>query len=165
LARANGKTLTFHTGVAVVHAGSLQVRTAASPVVTHFANLPEALRKRYLELEQPYDCASSMNGQNFAFHSYLPTDVALRATKLKELDALSAKTGATQLFIETPYRNAAMLEACLKALAASTRLGVACDLTLPTEWICVQTVAQWKQQPRPDFQKRPAVFFMSYSSK
>jgi 16S rRNA (cytidine1402-2'-O)-methyltransferase len=109
--------------------------------------------------------ASGMNGQNFAFHGYLPTDVALRATKLKELDALSAKTGATQLFIETPYRNAAMLEACLKALAASTRLGVACDLTLPTEWICVQTVAQWKQQPRPDFQKRPAVFFMSCSSK
>jgi 16S rRNA (cytidine1402-2'-O)-methyltransferase len=109
--------------------------------------------------------ASGMNGQDFAFHGYLPTDVALRAAKLKELDALSAKTGATQLFIETPYRNAAMLEACLKALASSTRLGVACDLTLPTEWICVQTVAQWKQQPRPDFQKRPAVFLLDAAKK
>lgn len=63
MARANGKTLTFHTGVAVVHAGSLQVRTAASPVVTHFANVPEQLRKRYVELEQPLDCAGSMKSE------------------------------------------------------------------------------------------------------
>jgi 16S rRNA (cytidine1402-2'-O)-methyltransferase len=104
--------------------------------------------------------ASGMNGQDFAFHGYLPTDVALRAAKLKELDAQSAKTGQTQLFIETPYRNAAMLEAALKALSPATRFGVACDLTLPTEWICVRTVAQWKQQPRPEFQKRPAVFLV-----
>jgi septum formation protein len=63
LARVNGKTLTFHTGIAVAHAGSLQVRTAESPVVTRFANLPESLRKRYLELEQPYDCAGSMKSE------------------------------------------------------------------------------------------------------
>jgi 16S rRNA (cytidine1402-2'-O)-methyltransferase len=109
--------------------------------------------------------ASGMNGQHFAFHGYLPTDVALRAAKLKELDALSAKTGQTHIFIETPYRNAAILEACLKALSPTTRLAVACDLTLPTEWICVQTIAQWKQQPRPDFQKRPAVFLIDAGKK
>jgi septum formation protein len=63
LARANGKALSFHTGVAVVHAGSLQVRTASSPVVTRFANLPESLRKRYVELEQPLDCAGSMKSE------------------------------------------------------------------------------------------------------
>jgi septum formation protein len=63
LARANGKTLTFHTGIAVAHAGTLQVKTAESPVITHFAALPEHLRKRYLELEQPFDCAGSMKSE------------------------------------------------------------------------------------------------------
>jgi 16S rRNA (cytidine1402-2'-O)-methyltransferase len=109
--------------------------------------------------------ASGMNGQDFAFHGYLPTDVVQRAAKLKALDAASASSGQTQIFIETPYRNAAMLEAALKALSPGTRFGVACDLTLPTEWICVRTVAQWKQQPRPDFQKRPAVFLVDASRK
>ncbi|MGL4577051.1 MAG: Maf family protein [Burkholderiaceae bacterium] len=63
LARANGKTLTFHTGIAVAHAGTLQIQTAESPVVTRFAQLPEPLRKRYLELEQPFDCAGSMKSE------------------------------------------------------------------------------------------------------
>jgi septum formation protein len=63
LARANGKALTFHTGIAVAQAGSLQVKTAESPVVTRFAALPEHLRKRYLELEQPFDCAGSMKSE------------------------------------------------------------------------------------------------------
>jgi septum formation protein len=63
LARANGNTLTFHTGVAVVQAGTLHVKTAESPVTTRFATLPEALRKRYLQLEQPFDCAGSMKSE------------------------------------------------------------------------------------------------------
>jgi septum formation protein len=63
LTRANGKTLTFHTGIAVAHAGTLQVKTAESPVVTRFAALPESLRKRYLALEQPFDCAGSMKSE------------------------------------------------------------------------------------------------------
>jgi septum formation protein len=63
LARANGKTLTFHTGITVAHAGTLQVKTAESPVVTRFASLPEHLRSRYLQLEQPFDCAGSMKSE------------------------------------------------------------------------------------------------------
>jgi septum formation protein len=63
LARASGKTLTFHTGIAVAHAGTLQVKTAESPVITRFTALPEHLRARYLELEQPFDCAGSMKSE------------------------------------------------------------------------------------------------------
>jgi 16S rRNA (cytidine1402-2'-O)-methyltransferase len=76
--------------------------------------------------------ASGLNGQNFAFVGYLPQDAAARMAKLKELDSLALKTGQTQIFIETPYRNTALLHAAMAALRPGTRLSVSCGLTLPT---------------------------------
>ncbi len=76
--------------------------------------------------------ASGLNGQNFAFVGYLPQDAEQRVQRIKALEALAMKTGQTQLFIETPYRNAAVWEALLKTLSPSTRLSISSGLTLAT---------------------------------
>ncbi|MEB0138593.1 MULTISPECIES: SAM-dependent methyltransferase [unclassified Undibacterium] len=106
--------------------------------------------------------ASGLNGQSFAFHGYLPTDAALRAKRIKELEERSRKEQQTQLLIETPYRNIAMLEALATHCAPSTLLCVATDLSLATESIQTRSAAEWKQalskQQAPDFHKKPTVF-------
>lgn len=102
--------------------------------------------------------ASGLNGQSFAFNGYLPTDAAQRAQRIRELEQRSRKERQTQLLIETPYRNAAMLEALCGALAPDTLLCVATDLTLPSEAVRTMTAAAWKKQPPPDFHKKPTVF-------
>ncbi|MGB3068736.1 MAG: SAM-dependent methyltransferase [Ottowia sp.] len=89
--------------------------------------------------------ASGLNGQNFAFVGYLPQDPAARAQRIRELDALSRKTGQTQLFIETPYRNRALFQALLETLREDTRLTLACGLTLPSAAIRMMAVSQWKR--------------------
>lgn len=103
--------------------------------------------------------ASGMNGQNFHFHGYLPIDKQERKKELKRLERLSADTGQAQLFIETPYRNNQMLEAMLSSLRPDTRVCVACDLTLSTEFIRTQTVDYWKKT-RVDLNKRPTLFIL-----
>ncbi len=102
--------------------------------------------------------ASGLNGQSFAFVGYLPQDAPARAARLKELEALSRRTAQTQLFIETPYRNAAMLAAALAALEASTLLTASCGLTLPGGFTHTDTVAGWRQRPAVFPEKLPAVF-------
>ena len=104
--------------------------------------------------------ASGLNGQSFAFNGYLPTDAAQRASRIKELEQRSRKEKQTQLFIETPYRNAAMLEALVAACAPSTLLCVATDLSLPSETIRTMSAAQWKSAKAPDFHKKPTVFLL-----
>ncbi|MCU6497488.1 SAM-dependent methyltransferase [Rugamonas sp. A1-17] len=104
--------------------------------------------------------ASGLNGQSFAFNGYLPTDAAQRATRIKELEQRSRKEKQTQLFIETPYRNAAMLEALVAACAPGTLLCVATDLSLPSETIRTMSAAQWKSAKAPDFHKKPTVFLL-----
>ena len=88
--------------------------------------------------------ASGLNGQRFAFTGYLPQDDALRAEQLKRLQARARQTGETQLFIETPYRNAALMRALLTHLDAATRLSVCSAVTLPQASIQTKTVAQWR---------------------
>lgn len=108
--------------------------------------------------------ASGLNGQSFAFNGYLPTDAAQRSARIKELETRSRKEKQTQLFIETPYRNTAMLEALVGACAPGTLVCVATDLSLATETIRTQTGAQWKSQlaggKAPDFHKKPTVFLL-----
>lgn len=89
--------------------------------------------------------ASGLNGQNFAFVGYLPQDNAARQQRLKELESLAQRTGQTQLFIETPYRNAALWEALLKDLQPQTRLVRACGLTLANMQVQTHTVKAWRQ--------------------
>jgi 16S rRNA (cytidine1402-2'-O)-methyltransferase len=104
--------------------------------------------------------ASGMNGQRFAFHGYLPADEAGRAVALRRLEAESRAQDCTQLFIETPYRNVAMLRACVAMLAPSTRLCVAVDLTLATESVVSQTVRVWRNSDPAAWAKRPALFLL-----
>ena len=102
--------------------------------------------------------ASGLSGQNFAFVGYLPQDAAARAQRIRELESLALKTGQTQLFIETPYRNAALQEALLKTLQHNTRLAVASGLTLANAQVRSDTVKRWKQQPQAADKDTPAVF-------
>ena len=101
---------------------------------------------------------SGLNGQNFTFNGYLPVDSGQRKRKLLALEKQSVK-GVTQIFMETPYRNIKLLEDILAALAGSTRLCIATDISLPAESIRTQTVSQWKKE-MPDIHKRPSIFLI-----
>jgi 16S rRNA (cytidine1402-2'-O)-methyltransferase len=103
--------------------------------------------------------ASGLNGQNFVFHGYLPVKPDERTKALRELEFASAKSKQTQIFIETPYRNVAMLESILKTCHPSLILCIAVDLTLETEWIRSMPVGEWKKQ-KYELHKRPAVFLL-----
>lgn len=103
--------------------------------------------------------ASGLEGQRFAFCGYLPRDVSERKDRIRDLEARSRKERETQIFIETPYRNEALLSALLETCAPTTRLCVAADLTLPSESIRTQAVAAWRRA-QPAIGKRPAVFLL-----
>jgi 16S rRNA (cytidine1402-2'-O)-methyltransferase len=94
--------------------------------------------------------SSGLNGQNFAFVGYLPQDASERSQRIKALESLALKTGQTQIFIETPYRNTVLLQALLQNLQGNTRLALSCGLTLETAWNKSATAAKWKQdKPAP----------------
>ena len=103
--------------------------------------------------------ASGMNGQSFAFHGYLPIETTARNQTIQVLEQESLKQQRTQLFIETPYRNNALLQALLQKLNPNTRLGIAVDLTAPTERVETKTVSEWKKST-PDLHKRPTIFLI-----
>ena len=102
--------------------------------------------------------ASGLNGQNFAFVGYLPQDAVQRTQRIRELEALALKSGQTQLFIETPYRNPALLQALLQSLQHNTRLSVSSGLTLPQAAIASRYVREWKRQPADLDKHTPCVF-------
>ncbi len=103
--------------------------------------------------------ASGMNGQSFSFKGYLPIDASERKKALKDMEKISSIEQQSQLFIETPYRNDKLFAEMLKTLANHTRICVACDITLPTEYIVTKSVADWKRTPL-DLHKRPAIFII-----
>lgn len=106
--------------------------------------------------------ASGLNGQQFAFNGYLPTEPAHRSERIKALEKRSHADQQTQLFIETPYRNGAMLEALVATCRADTLICVATDLTLASETIATHSAQHWKSLissgKMPDFHKKPTVF-------
>ena len=102
--------------------------------------------------------ASGLNGQNFAFVGYLPQDAGERASRLRQLESLALKTGQTQMWIETPYRNPAMLGALLQVLQPSTRLAIASGLTLAGASILSCSVSAWKKSGAGPDAQTPAVF-------
>jgi 16S rRNA (cytidine1402-2'-O)-methyltransferase len=103
--------------------------------------------------------ASGMNGQNFCFNGYLPKEQKDRITKLRELERLTIKYNQTQLFIETPYRNNHVLDDILNHVSPERSFCLACDLTLPDEFIKTQTIQEWKNK-KPDINKRQAIFII-----
>ena len=103
--------------------------------------------------------ASGMNGQNFAFIGYIPVKPAERVKAIREIEKRSGVEKQTQIFIEAPYRNTQLINDLINTLNDQTRLCIACDITLDTEYIKTQTVAQWKKGV-PDLNKRPAIFLI-----
>lgn len=108
--------------------------------------------------------ASGLNGQSFAFNGYLPTDAGLRIKRIRALEERSRQEKQTQLFIETPYRNSAMLEALAGACLPDTLICIATDLTLQTESIRTQAAGKWRsalgEGKMPAFHKKPTVFLL-----
>lgn len=104
--------------------------------------------------------ASGFNGQNFAFHGYLPIDKKERSKKIREIEVQAYQHDQTQVFIEAPYRNLQLLEALTESCRPQTRICIAVDLTLPGEIIMIRTAGQWKKSGIPDIQKKPVVFLL-----
>jgi 16S rRNA (cytidine1402-2'-O)-methyltransferase len=103
--------------------------------------------------------ASGLEGQRFRFLGYLPAEGAARRAALAELERHSARHRETQVFIETPYRNDAMLADVVATCAPGTRLAVAAELTSAQEWIRMDTVGGWRERPAA-IGKRPAIFLL-----
>jgi 16S rRNA (cytidine1402-2'-O)-methyltransferase len=103
--------------------------------------------------------ASGLNGQQFTFHGYLPRESTQRKQQVKKLEQEAQRTGGAQLFIETPYRNDALLADLLAACAGNTRLCVAIDLEQPGGSVITRTVAAWRKGA-PALGKRPCVFIL-----
>ena len=104
--------------------------------------------------------ASGFNGQSFAFNGYLPIDPAERTKRIKMLEQRVYTEHQTQLFIETPYRNAKMFEEILRTCRPQTRLCVAAGITCKEEYIRTRTVQEWKKHSLPDLSKVPAIFLI-----
>lgn len=103
--------------------------------------------------------ASGLEGQRFAFCGYLPREAPQRARRIRELESRSRKERETEIFIETPYRNDALLSALLEACAPGTRLCVAADLTVESENVLTKTIAEWRRAGHA-IGRRPAVFLL-----
>ncbi len=104
--------------------------------------------------------ASGMNGQSFCFHGYLPAKKPELARELRRLEQQARRHRQTQLFIETPYRNTAVVDLALQHLSADTYFGIAADLTLPEQYIHSRRIGEWKKEALPDLHKRPAIFMI-----
>jgi 16S rRNA (cytidine1402-2'-O)-methyltransferase len=104
--------------------------------------------------------ASGLNGQQFTFLGYLPSDKTARVNKLKELEKQSQRLNETQIFIETPYRNQHMLDDILATCTGNTKLCIARNVSLETEFVVSKTIAEWKKSGLPDLHKQPTVFLL-----
>jgi 16S rRNA (cytidine1402-2'-O)-methyltransferase len=104
--------------------------------------------------------ASGLDGQRFAFHGYLPVREPERGRRIVELEKESARQRQTQIFIEAPYRNGALLSALVASCRPTTRLCLAVDLTLPTQSVISREISAWRQRPPPEIDRRPAVFLL-----
>jgi 16S rRNA (cytidine1402-2'-O)-methyltransferase len=108
--------------------------------------------------------ASGLNGQSFSFHGYLPVGRNDRVQAIKRLERDSISRMQSQIFMETPYRNSAMIDDLIRVCHPATFLSIACDITLDSEFISTRQIHEWARK-KPDIQKRPAIFIIQgYSS-
>lgn len=103
--------------------------------------------------------ASGLNGQSFVFHGYLPKELEARKVKIRAMELQVKKIRETQIFIETPYRNTALLNDLLQTCSDSTLLCIATDITLPSEEILTLPIAEWKRR-KINIDKRPTIFLI-----
>jgi len=107
--------------------------------------------------------ASGFNGQSFAFHGYLPIDKRERHLALRRLESEVQKTGSTQIFMETPFRNEKLLDQIIKSCSPNSELCLAVDITLPSEQITTLPIGVWKKK-NVKLHKRPAIFLLGRTS-
>ena len=100
-----------------------------------------------------------MNGQNFAFTGYLPKEKANRRRKIKQIEQFSKTQKQTQIFIETPFRNNRLLDDLRNYCDKETQIVVACDITLPTQYIKRLSAEDWKKE-KVNLHKRPCIFIL-----
>jgi 16S rRNA (cytidine1402-2'-O)-methyltransferase len=103
--------------------------------------------------------ASTINGQHFQFHVYLPIETVERNRSIRELESVSRKDGSAQIFIETPYRNTSLLDSLLKNCSNGTRICIAVNLTGKSESVKTKTIEAWRKSI-PDINKKPAIFIL-----
>lgn len=103
---------------------------------------------------------SGFNGQSFAFHGYLPIDKSERQRAIQQLEEASRREKKTQIFMEAPHRNDAIVKEVIKLCSPDTRFCTATNLTLPSESILSKSVADWKQEHRPSLHKEPTIFLL-----
>ena len=104
--------------------------------------------------------ASGLNGQRFAFNGYLPQACAERDARIREIEERSRTLDQTEIFIEAPYRNDQLFRAITTNCKPDTMLGLATDLTGPTEEISAKDIGQWQKCAPPQLHKRPTVFLL-----
>jgi 16S rRNA (cytidine1402-2'-O)-methyltransferase len=102
--------------------------------------------------------ASGLNGESFAFTGYVPKESDNRIKRIRQLESFALQSGQTQLFMDAPYRNNALMGDLVANLKSTTRICVAADLTTNTEYIRTRTAGDWKKQNVPDLHKRPVMF-------
>ena len=104
--------------------------------------------------------SSGFNGQQFTFHGYLPIDKSEKKSKIQWLETQVQKTGYSQIFMETPYRNNQLLEDLIKFLNPNTKLCIAANINDPeSEFIKTLKISDWKKE-KTDLHKIPAVFVL-----
>lgn len=103
--------------------------------------------------------SSGFNGQSFVFHGYLPIDKKERVHTIKLIEREALRKGQTQIFMETPFRNNALLADILQNCSNQTLLCVASNITCNNEYIQTMNIAQWKKNT-PDLHKMPSVFLL-----
>lgn len=104
--------------------------------------------------------ASGFNGQSFAFVGYLPIQGNERTQRIKQLEKRAKTENQSQIFIETPYRNQKLLSEILSTCQGNTKLCIACDITLESEYIKTKSINEWKKSTLPDLNKRPSIFIL-----
>lgn len=105
--------------------------------------------------------ASGFNGQGFAFNGYIPIDKALRAKRIKQLEADAGNRKQSQIFMETPYRNNQLLADLLHVCNAQTKLCIACNISAKDGFVQSKTIQEWKKSI-PDLHKRPTIFVLYF---
>lgn len=106
---------------------------------------------------------SGLNGQRFSFNGYLPAKPDARDAEIRRLEKRSRDEGSLQLFIETPYRNAALFGALRSVCLTTTRLSIASDLGLPSQTVATARISEWRSRPEPELDRRPTVFSIQAS--
>lgn len=104
--------------------------------------------------------ASGLNGQSFSFHGYLPIDSMERKNKIKQLElASNQQKNSTQIFIETPYRNHALVQDLLQTCKGNTLLCIALNITNDNESIITKSIHDWKKETL-NIHKQPSIFLI-----